>query len=291
MTPGLGVDPQPFECRRRGATALPGRVLPLLVLVVTAAACSDSSSVVASTTVPVSTTAPVSTTTAEVELLQPVASESLVFGWSVDDDPTLTPAEFEVVDVEFDDVDSPAGGVAARFNGSSSRAMVADHDTVDVGRLQPVDELTVEFWFRADPAEITVSPAYLARWRWYGWGVRISDGQLAADVWQVPDGGEPMAITLAGGAVDDDWHHLALVVDESVVQLYLDGAIVDDGAALGPVYYVGIAPEDDCCGIGGALGFGRDADVDGNYFAGWMDGIALHDRALDAATVAAHAAG
>ena len=109
-----------------------------------------------------------------------------------------------------------------------------------------------------------------------------------ADVWQKADGGEPAQTTLAGGAVDGEWHHLALVVDESAVLLYLDVEIVDDDTRIGPVRYLGIAAEDDCCGIGGALGFGRDADVDGNYFAGWMDGIALHDRALDAATIAAN---
>lgn len=50
--------------------------------------------------------------------------------------------------------------------------------------------------------------------------------------------------------------------------------------AQGQIRYQAVAVEDDCCGAGGALGFGRDGDVDGNYFAGWLDDVALFDRAL-----------
>ncbi|MBI4944446.1 MAG: hypothetical protein HY830_27200, partial [Actinobacteria bacterium] len=56
----------------------------------------------------------------------------------------------------------------------------------------------------------------------------------------------------------------------------------------GPLFALAVPPADDCCGAGGGVALGRDGDVDSGYVDGWLDEVAVYDRALTAAEISAH---
>jgi hypothetical protein len=186
-------------------------------------------------------------------------------------------------------------GSSVRFDGTSGFIHVADGGTAEAALLAPIDDFSLEAWFRPSQLEVDPGePTYLARWRWYGWGLYRFGDQIVADIWFLPGGasgdGSPVLTRLASGELTTDrWHHLVLTVDAEAVHLYVDGLAVDRQPRPGELYAPTVDPAADCCGTGGAVALGRDGDVDGNYLAGWLDEVALYSRALDTAEIAHHA--
>lgn len=183
-------------------------------------------------------------------------------------------------------------GTSVRLDGTTAFVDVVAAQEPQAAVLAPKDELSVELWFRAaaasaDPGSAT-GRVLLARWRWYGWGLAVDGGRLTASVWERPPGGQPAETTLVGPQVEEGWHHVVLSRDATSSRLFVDGVPVDDGAATGPLFSLAVPRADDCCGTGGGVALGRDGDSAAGYFAGWLDEVAVYDRALTAAEVADH---
>jgi hypothetical protein len=253
-------------------------------LVVGLAACSSAQT--ATTTSPEA----IDTTTAGISYTDTVTASEPVERWSMDgEEPggigayrgTVTTGEAPAV----------GEGSSVYLDGQTGHVWVSGAAEEPAQSLA-LDQMTVELWFRAEELPVD-GVMHLARWRWYGWGIYIADGRLSAELWEdIAAGGtgrEPEATTLEGPTLSTNrWYHVALTRDVRTTRLYVDGLLTDEVDAQGVVYYVAIDPEDDCCGIGGGMAFGRDADVDGNYLAGWLDEIAIYPTALPSATIVEH---
>jgi hypothetical protein len=182
-----------------------------------------------------------------------------------------------------------------RVDGETGHIFVAEAGTPAATALAPADGLSVELWCR--PARLAKGDEVdqLARWRWYGWSLRISGGRISADVWEdaVPgqDRADPRQIIVTGPRLEAGrWHHVVLTQDEATVRLYLDGVMVAETASVGPLFAPVVDPKLDEAGTGGGVAFGRDADTDGQYFDGWLDEVAVYPLALSAEVIASHAA-
>lgn len=187
------------------------------------------------------------------------------------------------------------GGSSVRVDGTSGHVFVAGSGTPAATALAPADAVSVELWFRPARLPRGADVDQLARWRWYGWSIRISDGRISADVWQDaasdPDRPDPRQIVVTGPRVGADrWHHVVLTEGADAVRLYLDGAQVAETASVGPLFAPVVDPKLDEGGTGGGVALGRDADTDGQYFDGWLDEVAVYPLALSAEAIAANAA-
>jgi hypothetical protein len=180
-------------------------------------------------------------------------------------------------------------GTSVGLDGETAHVYVMDAADERAPELAPRGALSVELWFRAAP-DAPAGRALLARWRWYGWGLAVEDGRITASVWERDGEAEPRETRLAGPALGDRWHHVVLSRDSASTRLLLDGVPVDEAPTKAPLFALSVAPDQDCCGVGGGVAFGRDADVDAGYAAGWLDEVAVYDRALTAAEAARHAA-
>jgi hypothetical protein len=185
-------------------------------------------------------------------------------------------------------------GTSVFLNGSSAAIWLGPSDSEYGRAVAAEDAITVELWVRIAEASESNEVMHLARWRWYGWGIYLIDDALRAEVWEVSEGDdgaspEPTGSTLEGPPLTTEtWYHVALTRDATTTRLYVDGAVVAERGSVGGIYYLAIDADDDCCGTGGGVAFGRDADVDGNYFHGWLDEIAIYPAALSAEAIAEH---
>jgi hypothetical protein len=293
----------PSTFRRRAAT---------LAVVVLAAACSGTSDDAPGPDTTDSTVAPATTAieSAATAPAQDYAGVVLDAGpvayWPLDN-PTASAAVDagpNGVNGEYRGVDGLSGGEtpavvgsgsSLRFDGTTGFVHIAEAGTDAATLLAPIEAFSIELWFRPTRLEVDPGePTFLARWRWYGWGLYRSGDQVAADVWEIPTGASgvdsPMLTRLRSGDLTTDrWHHLVVTKDAESVQLYVDGVAVARQPSLGDLYAPVVDPADDCCGIGGAVALGRDGDIDGNYLDGWLDEVAVYARALDADEIARHA--
>ncbi|WP_143447524.1 LamG domain-containing protein [Kineosporia sp. R_H_3] len=178
-------------------------------------------------------------------------------------------------------------GTSVRLDGSGAHVYVVDASDARAAGLAPRDAVSVELWFRAAPGAGD-GRMVLARWRWYGWDLAVDAGRVTASAWERRDGEQPVQKTLAGPVLDDGWHHVVLSRDAQSTRLFVDGVPVDDAATTGPLFALAVPPADDCCGVGGGVALGRDGDVDSGYVDGWLDEVAVYDRALTAAEISDH---
>jgi hypothetical protein len=187
------------------------------------------------------------------------------------------------------------GGSSVRVDGESGHVFVAGAGAPAATALAPADGLSVELWCRPARLPRGADVDQLARWRWYGWSIRIAAGRISADVWQDaasdPDSTDPRQIIVTGPRLEaGQWHHVVLTQDEAAVRLYLDGVPVAETASVGPLYAPVVDPKLDPTGTGGGVALGRDADTRGQYFDGWLDEVAVYPLALSAEVIASHAA-
>ncbi len=187
------------------------------------------------------------------------------------------------------------GGSSVRVDGESGHVFVAGAGTPAATALAPADGVSVELWFRPARLPGSTDVDQLARWRWYGWSIRVSGGRISADVWEDAAPGrtkvDPRQVIVTGPRLGaGGWHHVVLTQDAAEVRLYLDGVQVAGEASVGPLFAPVVDPKLDDAGTGGGVAFGRDADTDGQYFDGWLDEVAVYPLALSAEEIAAHAA-
>lgn len=166
-------------------------------------------------------------------------------------------------------------GEALKFDGNSS-VDIFGTDALNFGGKK---EMTVMAWINADDDKdpvvgVVANPGgccgtIVAQRDASGWALRYDGRNPGAEIefivcpgWQ-GDGGFGVPKMKKG-----EWHHLAAVVDNADVYIYLDGEEAMKGAFAGPISSAG--PETE---IGHA--------TDGG-FMGIIDEVAIYDRALDA---------
>ena len=108
-----------------------------------------------------------------------------------------------------------------------------------------------------------------------GYAMRINDGQLEG---AVRNGGSSTQVTInTAYPVDGAWHHVALVFNNGVLKLYLDGT----PSATQSTGLSSIQSHDDPGGIGSSNNVDAFGAGTGSYFEGLIDDARLYDVALD----------
>jgi hypothetical protein len=109
--------------------------------------------------------------------------------------------------------------------------------------------------------------------------------QTTIQIWSYPI---PPAVPSGGGQLDttysfpdNEWHHVATIASGTDIRNYFDGVLVGTGG--GPTTNYGTNAIYNVH-IGGGGGF----DAGGNWFTGQIDEVAIFDKAIPAARVAAH---
>ena len=153
----------------------------------------------------------------------------------------------------------------ARFNGTSSY--------VGTGRslVNNLAAFTMEGWFKLNAA-----PAKMGFW---GQNDAIEFGLASSTALQVwTPGGGSVSVTYSWG--QGSWHHLAVVGNGTDLRVYVDGALAGTGGSATSSYGTSTYPFN--------IGGGGIWDASGNWFNGWIDEVALYDKALSAAVIKRH---
>ncbi len=148
--------------------------------------------------------------------------------------------------------------------------------------LQHRAAFTLEYWISptnrvADPT--TFGGARAGRIGIVGQNDAIEYGFIDANTIQIwtPNGG---SLNTAYTNADNEWHHVATIASGTSLKTYYDGALVGTTAGVTNDYGNSVFNVH----IGGAGVF----DADGNWFTGYIDEVAIFDKAIPAARVAEH---
>jgi len=145
--------------------------------------------------------------------------------------------------------------------------------------LQALNAFTLEYWVTR-----TNSANAGGRVGLVGQNDAIEYGYIDPATIQIwtPNGGS-LNSTWPTNFVDGDWHHVATIADGTNLKTYYDGVLVaTGGSAIGATGGYGTSAYNVHIGGGGVF------DATGNYLEGWMDEVAIFDRAIPAARVAEH---
>ena len=177
--------------------------------------------------------------------------------------------------------DSIAGG-AVRFDGVDDVIRIADSSDINAGTQR---ERTIAFWFRADDASKTANQVLYEE----GGGTRglnfyLEAGTLYFGGWNNNENGWGESY-LSTPLSDDEWHHVAIVLDAPETTngnfiAYLDGFEVARSPAAAINNHtgdIGIGAKNDSTRYHDGSSSG-----DGNHFEGWIDEFQLWNRALPA---------
>jgi len=144
--------------------------------------------------------------------------------------------------------------------------------------LQSLGAFSLEYWVK--PANRVADPgSFGTRIGLVGQNDAIEYGFIDANTIQIwtPNGG---SLNTTYTFPDNEWHHVATIADGTNLRTYYDGALAGTGGSATANYGTTIYNVH----IGGAGVF----DVSGNYFTGQMDEVAIFNKAIPAARVAAH---
>lgn len=190
-----------------------------------------------------------------------VLAKGLVAHWPLDEG-----GGTDVLDILGNNVDGLANnskwvtgrkGNALEFDGLSS--------FVDLGNpteLQPVN-FSVSVWFKTGAEKGTI-----LRKRLFGYGLQlVATGNPS--FWIYNAAGAKFAATAPGQYNDNQWHNAVGTYDGTRVRLFIDGILVSSVAA-GTISY----------GSGG-IAFGRDGDINVQFFNGILDEIRFYNRKLN----------
>ncbi|MCX6924670.1 MAG: hypothetical protein NT154_15865 [Verrucomicrobia bacterium] len=183
-------------------------------------------------------------------------------------------------------------GQAFKFNGDGASVDILRSPALDLR-----DQVTVEFWMKADADNAMATYQGLVTSEFYG--VSIANGYSAGMgviFFIGADGGAQMAPPLwlntadanGGGAPvsPGQWHHIAGTYDGTKLQLYVDGR--PQGR---PNYHTGPMPpmeRGNFVSIGSEQGRTLEPQITRTrYFQGLIDEVAIYNRALSAEEIAA----
>ncbi len=144
--------------------------------------------------------------------------------------------------------------------------------------LQGLPAFSLEYWVK--PINRVADPgSFGTRIGLVGQNDAIEYGFIDANNIQIwtPGGG---SLNSAYSFPDNEWHHVATIASGTDIRNYFDGALVGTGGSATASYGTSAYNVH----IGGAGVF----DVTGNYFTGNLDEVAIFNKAIPAARVAAH---
>ena len=184
---------------------------------------------------------------------------------------------------------------AARFDGKGARLMLADSPDHRFDFTNG-DAITLEAWVKLDGLRKGSNVYLIGKGRTkagssnQNWALRLREmygsacpSFLFATTPAADDQGDDRwhRWTTKRGLVDDGrWHHVAVSYvfgDPSSVRGYVDGEEVQGAWDMGGATKVAPVNDDDAVWLGSAL-----AGSPNNSFAGWLDEVALHRRAIPA---------
>lgn len=155
------------------------------------------------------------------------------------------------------------------------------------GSATQFDQVSVELWFKPDPATAVTNDQRLIRHRTHGYHVDWSPdlGAVTAGVTLADANGDEWDnVDLVAVGVDPAvWHHVVLVVDTAKVSLWVDGN-ERDTFEFSPSNATGVLYTGDLLTVGtDSIGPG-----DSRQFSGAIDEVVLYDRALAGAEIETH---
>ncbi len=158
-----------------------------------------------------------------------------------------------------------SNGGALDFDGTN--------DYVLIGDVIKPSNITVSTWFNADDVS---SGQRLARWRFYGFGLTIGNGAIAADIWD--------SISNNVGVISDSnylqtnkIYNATMTFGSNTLKLYINGQLIGQKVALtNSIYY---------SSDGTGFTIGRDGGSAGAHYNGKMYTFSVYERALDASEV------
>jgi hypothetical protein len=167
-----------------------------------------------------------------------------------------------------------SGNKAGMFHGTDGQLWVDAQQQL----LNSLAAFSLEYWVA--PSNRLGNPTYF--------GTRIGIvGQNDAIEYGFIDNNTIQIWTPGGGSLDTDynfadgeWHHVATIADGRSIKNYFDGKQVGSGGSTAANY--GTSTYNVHIGGGGAF------DATGNFFTGAIDEVAIFNKAIPAARIAAH---
>ena len=147
---------------------------------------------------------------------------------------------------------------------------------------------TLEYWVKPIRTNVVDGTVWPNRVALVGQNDAIEYGFITPETIQIWTYPIPPAVPSGGGALDttypfpdNEWHHVATIASGTDIRNYFDGVLVGTGG--GPTTNYGTNGIYNVH-IGGGGGF----DANGNWFTGQIDEVAIFDKAIPPARVAAH---
>ena len=157
-------------------------------------------------------------------------------------------------------------GRSFRFDG------VEDH--VDLGTWNPGPRWSLEAWVNPSATPTGRHTIVGGFGECLDWGLTLQDGKFALSI--KPPGGCTQSLTNAVNAVPGTWYHLVGVCDGTNATLFINAEPKTSGSV-----------ETNYVGTSAGVRIGGEACCAGTNFPGLVDEVAIYDRALSAAEIAA----
>lgn len=169
----------------------------------------------------------------------------------------------------------------AYFNGSNSNIVLPN-----ASAIKPTGNFTISFWIRTlsgiNNDQSVFSCFQIDNGKFWGFRTHIESNNVVDCIIARGTGetsGTDFVQTNGGPIVaDGTWHHVTWTWDGSYINIYVDGVFAKKSAcSFGPVYDAGSQPR---------IGNDYQSLVEGNYFQGSLDDVAIWSRALTADEIA-----
>ncbi len=117
--------------------------------------------------------------------------------------------------------------------GDAFSSFAGGYDRIDLGNpatlKQAFSHLTIDAWVK--PSQYMLYGSVVSCTEWDGWAMRIGDGQLIADLRLT--GGD---VWLNAGTVPlNEWSHVAITYDQSIVRVFINGTEVGNAPGTGTI--------------------------------------------------------
>jgi hypothetical protein len=159
---------------------------------------------------------------------------------------------------------------AMTFDGRTGYISVADHANLNIQ-----GDLTVETWASVNAAALNGLPAALVNKGFYQYQLGIVNNRWRGSVFFA---GVLYDVVAPKTIMPGQWYHIAMTRSGTTLTLYVNGVAVATTTA--PT-----GPSDLTSGI---MAFGRRSSASADFFNGFLDEIAVYNKALSAAQIAAH---